>query len=511
MPPRRIVATTRAEPVAIVVDGERIEATPGEPVAIAIAAAGRLVLARSVKYHRPRGATCYAGRCDGCLMRVDGMPNVMTCRVPAREGMVVATQNVLGSAENDLLAAADWFFAGGMDHHRMFTWSKPVNRAMQKVARRIAGIGRLPDEVMAAVEPRDASCDVLVVGAGAAGLAAATELAGRGLSVVVAEEGDEPGGALRIFPGEVADDRGTRVHARELAARMANKATGRGAKLWLDHSVVGIYAEPMDVDGPTAKGDHALSGAVSARASWAAHLERVDTMPGVRVPLNAGAMSGQSSGGPGVGSAAHLQRADIVGVVAIDGPEGLVRLRARRMIVAAGEQEGSVAIEGGDRPGVIGVRAACVMLAHGVLPGSRVAVAGEGPWVDALVTVLRAGGAEVLGPFPLGSIHAARGRPAIEAVEVRTGAAPGSRRERHACDALVVAPVPAGLHEIAAQAGAKVRWGAGGFETEANAADGGTAAARVRAIGGCTGVREVGGAIAHGRAAAKAIATELGV
>src|SRR5688500_17152898 len=203
MAPRRIVGTPRADVVTIEVDGEAVPASPGEPVAIAVAASGRLVLARSVKYHRPRGATCYAGRCDGCLMRVDGMPNVMTCRVPAREGMVVETQNVLGSAKNDLLAAADWFFAGGMDHHRMFTWSKPVNRAMQKVARRIAGIGRLPDEVMAAVEPRDASCDVLVVGAGAAGLTAAADLASRGLSVVVAEEADEPGGALRLFPAEV--------------------------------------------------------------------------------------------------------------------------------------------------------------------------------------------------------------------------------------------------------------------------------------------------------------------
>ena len=39
----------------------------------------------------------------------------------------------------DLLAAADWFFPGGMNHHEMFTWNEAVNKVMQKVARRIAG------------------------------------------------------------------------------------------------------------------------------------------------------------------------------------------------------------------------------------------------------------------------------------------------------------------------------------------------------------------------------------
>ncbi len=439
MAPRRIGSVSRADTIAIEVDGEAVAARPGEPVAVAIAAAGRVVLGRSVKYHRPRGATCYAGRCDGCLMRVDGRPNVMTCRIPARAGMKVETQNVLGSAETDLLAAADWFFAGGMDHHRMFTWSKPVNRAMQKVARRIAGIGRIPDEVEAIVPPRDAACDVLVVGAGAAGLAAAAELASRGLAVTVVEENEQPGGALRIFPGEVEDDRGARVAARDLAARLAHKAAGagRGATMWLGHGAVGVYDED--------------------------------------------------------------------GVVAIESHEGLVRMRAKKILVAAGEQEGAVAIEGGDRPGVIGSRAACVLLAHGVVPGGKVAVAGEGAWADAVVAGVRAAGAEVVGPFALADLRAVKGRPAMSGVEVETA----GRRQVHACDTLVVAPTPAGLHEIAAQAGARVRWGTGGFEVEAAPGDGATASPRVRAAGGCTGLRSVAQSIAQARAAAKALAEEL--
>lgn len=438
MPPRRIVGTPRSDVVTLEVDGEAVPALPGEPVAVAIAASGRLVLGRSVKYHRPRGATCYAGRCDGCLMRVDGLPNVMTCRVEARDGMKVETQNVLGSAETDLLAAADWFFAGGMDHHKMFTWSRPVNRAMQKVARRIAGIGRLPDRAVAPTAPGDHRCDVLVAGGGAAGLVAASELAKRGIAVTLVEEGTDLGGALRWFPGEVADDRGARVRARDLGVRLAGKARGRGARVLVDHAVAGVYPEE-------------------------------DT-------------------------------------ITVDGPEGLIRVRAKRLVVAAGEQEGAVAIAGGDRPGVIGARAACVMLAHGVLPGERIALAGSGAWIDALVERLPAAGAQVVGPFALDSIREAKGRLALQKIEVERD----GKRETHACDALVVAPLPAGLHELAAQAGAGVRWNpAGVFEAEGAPADGATRAPRVRAIGGCSGVREVAAAMSQARAAARAIAEEL--
>ena len=177
MSPRRLVAPPKT--ITLLIDGHEVPAVAGEPVAVALAASGRYVFARSVKYHRPRGPVCFSGRCDGCLMRVDGVGNVMTCRAPARDGMHVETQNVIGSAESDLLAATDWFFPGGMKHHDMFTASKVLNRAMLKVARRLAGIGELPSRLVPDSPPREASCDVLVIGGGPAGLAAATQAAAR--------------------------------------------------------------------------------------------------------------------------------------------------------------------------------------------------------------------------------------------------------------------------------------------------------------------------------------------
>jgi sarcosine oxidase subunit alpha len=221
------------DPVTLVVDGERVPARRGEPVAMALTAHGRGVLSRSVKYHRPRGASCYAGRCDGCLMRVNGLANVMTCRVPADDGLVLETQNVVGSAENDLLAVTDWFFPEGMDHHHMFTRFKALNQVMQKVARRVAGIGKLPAEVIEPVAPRDASADVLVIGAGPAGLTAAAELAKRDLDVVVLEEEDEAGGHL-VFEHEAE------------AAALATAAKSAGARIALRTAAVAAYPEHAD-------------------------------------------------------------------------------------------------------------------------------------------------------------------------------------------------------------------------------------------------------------------------
>jgi sarcosine oxidase subunit alpha len=178
------------DPVHLTVDGAPVVAERGEPVAMAIAASGREVFGRSVKYHRPRGPACYASRCDGCLMRVDGVPNVMTCHVGAEDGLKAETQNVWGSAELDVLSVTDWFFPKGLDHHHLVTRPATLNRAMQAVARRIAGIGKLPSEV---AQPRNAvreATDVLIVGAGPAGLALAKRLHAGGVRPMVVDEHD---------------------------------------------------------------------------------------------------------------------------------------------------------------------------------------------------------------------------------------------------------------------------------------------------------------------------------
>ncbi len=73
-------------------DGNEIEGYEGEPIAIALKAAGVMVHRHTQKEHKPRGIFCAIGRCTDCVMVVDGKPNIRTCITPLAEGMKVQTQ-----------------------------------------------------------------------------------------------------------------------------------------------------------------------------------------------------------------------------------------------------------------------------------------------------------------------------------------------------------------------------------------------------------------------------------
>src|SRR5687768_10255842 len=112
-------AEPRGRAITVELDGAPVRAYEGEPLAVALFASGVRLLARSPKYHRPRGLFCAAGHCGSCLMRVDGRPNVRSCVLPVHEGMTCERQNAFPDVDLDLLRAADWLFPGGMDHHRL--------------------------------------------------------------------------------------------------------------------------------------------------------------------------------------------------------------------------------------------------------------------------------------------------------------------------------------------------------------------------------------------------------
>jgi sarcosine oxidase subunit alpha len=183
---------------AIVVDGARVPARAGESLTSALLAAGRPLVSRSAKYHRPRGPFCLAGSCASCLVRVDGVPNARACETPCRDGLQVETQNALGGAAHDLLGAIDALAPHGIDHHHVATWSQLVNRIAVGASRQLAGLGHLPDAVPS-IWPAasDERFHAMVVGAGPAGLGAAERLARAGLQVLLVERERALGGRLR--------------------------------------------------------------------------------------------------------------------------------------------------------------------------------------------------------------------------------------------------------------------------------------------------------------------------
>lgn len=201
--------------VTVYLDDEPIVADAGEPLAVALMAADRVALARSPKLHRPRGPSCLRGGCDGCTARVDGTPNVMTCLLPATDGARVETQNVVGSRTVDLLRVTDWFFPNGIDHHHFLAGVPGAGPLMQSIARRVAGLGLLPRTVRPVKPGRREEVDALVIGAGPSGIAAASLLASRGLSVILADDGLAPGGSLLALGRDAV---ASLIAARPLAA-----------------------------------------------------------------------------------------------------------------------------------------------------------------------------------------------------------------------------------------------------------------------------------------------------
>ena len=155
------------------------------------------MFSRSIKYHRPRGPFCMAASCSNCLVRIDGVPNRFACQTPVRPGMHVQRQNAYPSVGVDVFSSIDWLFPKGMDHHSMFAGVPVAEKVMATVARHLAGLGLLPDAAPADPPPAERlSVEVAVVGAGAAGLAAAEVLAAGGLSPLVLEQEDRVGGRL---------------------------------------------------------------------------------------------------------------------------------------------------------------------------------------------------------------------------------------------------------------------------------------------------------------------------
>lgn len=160
-------------PGHLLFEGDEIPFEPGDTAASALLRHGLLTFSRGPKYHRPRGPFCLSDNCAQCHMRVDGQPNVPTCVTPARDGMMLERQNVLGSADTDWLRAVDFLYPRGLDHHHLMTKVKVLNRAATSFARRLSGIGELPATVVPPVEATRRDVDVVVVGAGRSGRAAA--------------------------------------------------------------------------------------------------------------------------------------------------------------------------------------------------------------------------------------------------------------------------------------------------------------------------------------------------
>jgi sarcosine oxidase subunit alpha len=188
-------------------DGRQYEGHPGDTLASALLANGVRVVGRSWKFHRPRGVFSAGMEEPSALVRVGDEPNRRTTDVPLVDGLVATSQHAWPGLGSDLAASVGWLaplFPAGF-YYKMFFRSPALwRRLWEPLLRRMAGLGKAPHEPdPARVDKIHTQCDVLVVGGGPAGLAAALAAGRSGARVILAEAERELGGSLLRRPGEL--------------------------------------------------------------------------------------------------------------------------------------------------------------------------------------------------------------------------------------------------------------------------------------------------------------------
>ena len=204
----------RSQPLPFEFDGNGYEGYVGDTLASALLANGVPFVARSFKYHRRRGIFCSGTDEPNALVQLARgartEPNVRATTQELFEGLVAASQNRWPSLGFDVGAinnALSRLLPAGF-YYKTFMWP-PTPRwwlRYEHFIRRAAGMGRSstapdPDRY----EHQYAHCDVLVIGGGPAGLAAAHAAAHVGARVIVCDENPAFGGSLRGAHAEKID------------------------------------------------------------------------------------------------------------------------------------------------------------------------------------------------------------------------------------------------------------------------------------------------------------------
>ncbi|RAZ77241.1 2Fe-2S iron-sulfur cluster-binding protein [Mesorhizobium atlanticum] len=191
----------RSRRIRFTFEGKPFEGYEGDSIASALAASGQWVLSRSFKYHRPRGILSMTGADANALVQLPSEPNAAAERTPISEGLRVSAQNVNGSLERDRDAVMDRFgrFLPVGFYYRTFMGPRRDSwlKFWEPMIRRKAGLGVVDTKAPHRhFNKTHLHCEVLVVGAGPAGLSAAIAAAEAGADVVLCDENPEIGGAL---------------------------------------------------------------------------------------------------------------------------------------------------------------------------------------------------------------------------------------------------------------------------------------------------------------------------
>ncbi|MEL7114940.1 MAG: sarcosine oxidase subunit alpha family protein [Pseudomonadota bacterium] len=201
----------RAHPVSFSFNGTAMTGYAGDTLAAALLANDQMLVGRSFKYHRPRGIVASGVEEPNALMNLgaDGYfePNQRATTQELFEGLAAESQNHWPSLENDIGVLNNTlapFLSAGF-YYKMFIHPRVAwKHVFEPFIRHSAGLGKAPKNKDAdTYEHFNVHVDVLVVGGGIAGLAAARQAGAAGAQVLLIEQTAEWGGRAVVDGAEI--------------------------------------------------------------------------------------------------------------------------------------------------------------------------------------------------------------------------------------------------------------------------------------------------------------------
>ena len=195
----------RNRPLTFTFNGETYQGYAGDTLAAALLANGVDVVGRSFKYSRPRGIVAAGSEEPNAVLQIGGteatqIPNVRATQQALYAGLTANSVNGWPSVNTDLMGILGKVGGGMMPpgfYYKTFMYPQNLWLTYEKYIRKAAGLGRAPTENDPdSYDHVNQHCDVLVVGAGPAGLAAALAAGRSGARVILADEQEEFGGSL---------------------------------------------------------------------------------------------------------------------------------------------------------------------------------------------------------------------------------------------------------------------------------------------------------------------------
>ena len=402
---------------------------PGDTLASALLANGVHFVARSFKYHRPRGILTAGVEEPNALVQLESgpwtIPNARATEIELYDGLRATSVNARPDIDNDRMAFVGKFarFIAAGFYYKTFMWPRSWWGHYEERIRDAAGLGTVPDKPDPdRYEKTYAHCDVLVIGAGPAGLAAAVAAGRQGARVLLVDNQPEPGGSL-LWSAETIDDQPAGTWVQQMLATLAD------------------MPDVQVLSRTTAFGYHD-SNYVTACQRLTDHLPLTERK-GIR--------------------------------------ERLWKIRARRVILATGAHERPLVFGNNDLPGILTASSVSSYIhRHGVVPGRRAIVFTNNDSAYRTALDLHAHGVPVtvIDPRPasdgtLPEAARAEGIPVIQqaivtaafgdrhvgGVHTRPLSAPaGSAEQRLECDLLAISGGWNPVVHLFAQSQGKTRW-----------------------------------------------------